>query len=250
MIYLRFQTQGKTRYGVLDGKTVHEIRPDFFSSFRKTGKKYPLSTVTLLAPCQPGKVIAMGLNYVDHAKELRMPLPLQPLFFLKAPSATIGPKEKIVYPPSSKRVDYEAELAVVIGKKAKDITPQQASEYILGYTCFNDVTARDLQDKDGQWSRSKSFDTFAPLGPWIVSDIDPNNLAIETVLNGKTVQRSSTRELIFKIDEIVSFVSQVMTLEPGDVIATGTPPGVGPVKRGDRIKIKIQDIGVLENRIA
>ena len=249
MIYLRFQVNSQSRYGVLEGKTVHEITPHYFGPFKKTGKKFQLSKIRLLAPSQPGKIVAMGLNYLDHAREVKVPIPLQPLIFLKAPSAVIGPDDSIVYPSQARRVDYEAELAIVIRKKAKNISPREAGDYILGYTCFNDVTARDLQSLDGQWARSKSFDTFAPLGPWIVDGIDPNNLRVEAVLNGKVAQRSSTGELIFKIDEIVSFVSQVMTLMPGDVIATGTPPGIGPMSPGDSIKIRIQKIGILSNEV-
>jgi 2-keto-4-pentenoate hydratase/2-oxohepta-3-ene-1,7-dioic acid hydratase in catechol pathway len=250
MIYVRFTAGGKSKFGILDFKTVHEIMPHFYGPFKKTGKKYPLAKVTLLPPCQPGKIVALGLNYQDHAREMKMPIPLEPLLFLKAPSAVIGPAERIVFPEMSRRVEYEAELAIVIKKKAKDVPALLAREYILGYTCFNDVTARDLQKIDGQWARSKSFDTFAPLGPWIVDDIDPQNLKIETQLNGKITQRSSTAELIFKIDEIVAFVSRVMTLLPGDVIATGTPPGVGPMKPGDRVEVRIEKIGSLINTVA
>lgn len=249
MIYLRFEAENHAKYGVLEGKTVHEITPNFYGPFKKTGKKYPLAKVKTLIPTHPGKIIAMGLNYCDHAHELRMPIPLQPLFFLKASSAAIGPDEDIVRPSISKRVDYEAELAIVIKKKGKNISPKKAADYILGYTCFNDVTARDLQDADGQWSRSKSFDTFAPVGPYIVDGIDAANLRIETFVNGKKKQNSNTGELIFKIDEIVAFVSQVMTLMPGDVIATGTPPGVGPLVKGDRVEVRIQKIGSLKNRV-
>lgn len=249
MIYLRFQTGQQSRYGILSGKTIHEITPNYFGPFRKTGKKYPLSEVKLLAPCQPTKIVAMGLNYLNHAKELKLPIPLHPLIFLKPPTAMIGTEEEIIYPPDSKRVDYEAELAVVIAKKTRNVQPHNALKHVLGYTCFNDVTARDLQKMDNQWTRSKSFDTFAPIGPWIVDDIDPHDLAIEAYLNNKVKQRSNTSELIFKIDEIVSFVSKVMTLLPGDVIATGTPPGVGPMLSGDEIKIKIENIGTLTNKV-
>lgn len=249
MIYLRFQVEQQAKYGVVEGKTVYEITPHFYGPCKKTGKKYPLAKVKLLAPCQPSKIVAMGLNYLDHARELRMPIPLQPLIFLKASSALVGPGEQIVLPPQSKRVDYEAELAVVIKKKARNVSARDAAGYILGYTCFNDVTARDLQDADGQWARAKSFDTFAPAGPWIVDDIDAQNLAIETLVNGKVRQRSNTSELIFKIDEMVSFISQVMTLMPGDLIATGTPPGVGPLKPKDTVRVRIQKIGTLQNKV-
>jgi len=203
----------------------------------------------LLAPVVPQKIIAVGLNYKDHAEELNLPIPKEPIIFLKPPSAVIGPGEPIILPAQSNRVDYEAELAVVIKKRAKNIKPEQAKEYILGYTCFNDVTARDLQAKDGQWSRAKSFDTFAPLGPWIETELEPGNLKIQALLNGKVVQDSSTSNLIFSVPELVSFISQIMSLFPGDVIATGTPSGIGPLSAGDEIIIRIQGIGELRNSV-
>ncbi len=249
MRYLRFEAAGRVHYGILEGKTAAEITSNYFGNFKKTGKKFPLSKVRLLAPCHPSKIIAMGLNYIEHARELKMPIPMRPLFFLKAPSALVGTGDAIVRPAVSKRVDYEGELAIVIKKKAKDVIPSKAKEYVLGYTCFNDVTARDLQDLDGQWARSKSFDTFAPIGPWIVDGIDADNLKLETLVNGKVKQRSSTSDLIFKVDEIVSYVSRMMTLMPGDIIATGTPPGVGPLNSGDKVEVRIQKIGVLLNKV-
>lgn len=250
MKYLRFSTDGQSAYGVARGTTVSEITPHFFGPFEKTGRTFPLAKLRLLPPCLPGKIVALGLNYRDHAREMKMPLPAQPLVFLKAPSALIGPGERIVRPAMSRRLEYEGELAIVIGKKAKNVTARRARDYVLGYTCFNDVTARDLQKTDGQWARAKSFDTFAPLGPWIVDGIDPDRLRIETLLNGNTVQRSTTRELIFKVNEIVAFVSRVMTLLPGDVIATGTPPGVGPMRSGDRVEVRIAKVGALVNTVA
>ncbi|MBN1824319.1 MAG: fumarylacetoacetate hydrolase family protein [Endomicrobiales bacterium] len=249
MILLRFEAGGRKRHGMLEKKTVHEIKSDFFSKLSKTGKQYPLSKVKLLAPVEPSKIVAMGLNYIDHARELKMPIPLRPLFFLKAQSAVAGPGDAIVYPEASNQVDYEAELAVVIKKKTRNVSPKEAMGCVLGYTCLNDVTARDLQREDGQWARSKSFDTFSPIGPWIVTGIDPHRLKVETFLNGRKKQSSNTSELIFKIDELVSFVSRVMTLLPGDVISTGTPPGVGPMKPGDRVEVKIEKIGTLRNAV-
>ncbi|MCB4792039.1 MAG: fumarylacetoacetate hydrolase family protein [Elusimicrobia bacterium] len=249
MIYLRFLHDGHIKHGVLLGKTVHEITPNYFVKYKKTGKKYPLKKIKLLAPVQPGKIIALGLNYLEHAQELKMSIPFEPLMFLKAPTSVVGPCDDISYPESSIKVDYEAELAIVIKKKAKNVPEKKVKDYILGYTCFNDVTARDLQKKDGQWTRAKSFDTFAPIGPWIVDDINPGKLKIETYLNGKRCQRSNTSDLIFKIEEIVHFVSTVMTLLPGDVIATGTPPGVGPMKRKDKVEVRIEKIGALKNRV-
>ncbi len=249
MIYLRFEKDGRKKYGVLDNNIIFEITPGYFSKFKKTGKKYKLETVKLLAPAEPTKIIALGLNYQNHAKELKMSIPKEPLIFLKAPSSVIGPDDEIRYPKESERVDYEAELAVVIKKKAKDITADKAPDFILGYTCLNDVTARDLQKIDSQWARSKSFDTFAPMGPWIVSGINPENLHIKTLVNGKILQDFNTRDMIFKVNELVAFISKVMTLLPGDVISTGTPPGVGPLVRGDKVKIRIEKIGELSNTV-
>ncbi|MFH1368359.1 MAG: fumarylacetoacetate hydrolase family protein [Elusimicrobiota bacterium] len=249
MIYVRFEAKKKVRHGILSGNVISEITPDFFSAYKRTGKKYALKNVRLLAPVKPSKIVALGLNYTDHAKELRMPLPLQPLIFLKAPTSVVGPGDCILYPPSSRRVDYEAELAIVIKKKCRNVAAKCALDYVLGYTCLNDVTARDLQSADGQWTRAKSFDTFCPIGPCIVSGINPNNLKIESYVNGEPRQSSNTENLIFKAEEIISFISEIMTLLPGDVIATGTPPGVGPLQRGDKVAVKVQKIGELVNKV-
>ena len=213
------------------------------------GEVLAIEDVELLAPCCPSKIVCVGLNYVEHANELKMKLPDEPILFLKPPSAVIGPGAEIVLPQSSQRVDYEGELGVVIGKRCKAIAADEAKKYILGYTCFNDVTARDLQQKDGQWTRAKSFDTFAPFGPWIAS-IDPANADIETRVNGEVKQSSNTSDLIFGVPKLIEFISQVMTLEPGDVIATGTPPGVGRLEKGDMVEVEIKGIGVLKNRVA
>jgi 2-keto-4-pentenoate hydratase/2-oxohepta-3-ene-1,7-dioic acid hydratase in catechol pathway len=181
--------------------------------------------------------VALGLNYADHATESGLPLPEQPIIFLKPPTAVIGHMDQIVYPAMSQRVDYEAELAVVIGKRARTVSSHEARRYILGYTCGNDVTARDLQQKDGQWTRSKSFDTFCPLGPWIVTDLNPSRLAVTCRVNGQVRQVGNTADMVFKVWDLVSFISRVMTLEPGDVIMTGTPAGVGPLSPGDVVFI-------------
>ena len=209
---------------------------------------YLLDEVELLTPCLPSKIICVGLNYREHARELKMLVPEEPIIFIKPPSSAIGPGGKIIYPLSSKQVDYEGELAVVIAKRSKDISAQIAWKHILGYTCFNDVTARDLQSKDGQWTRAKSFDTFAPIGPWI-ANIDPSEADIKTRINGKVVQDSNTSDLIFSIPELVEFISHIMTLEAGDIIATGTPPGVGPMQKGDIVDIEIEGIGILRNAV-
>jgi 2-keto-4-pentenoate hydratase/2-oxohepta-3-ene-1,7-dioic acid hydratase in catechol pathway len=212
------------------------------------GEELALQDVELLAPCQPTKIVCVGLNYAEHAQELKMELPQEPVIFLKPPSAILGPDGQIVYPASSQQVDYEGELGVVIGKRCKNVPADEAEKYILGYTCFNDVTARDLQRKDGQWTRAKSFDTFASFGPWIAT-IDPAHVDIQTRVNGKAVQKSNTFDLIFEVPELVEFISGVMSLEPGDVIATGTPPGVGPLQKGDVVEVEIEGIGVLKNSV-
>lgn len=204
----------------------------------------------LLAPCVPSKIICVGVNYHDHARELGHTLPAVPLIFLKPPTSVIGPGEAIAYPPYwTQRVDYEAELAVVIGRRARRIRVEDVDEVIFGFTCLNDVTARDLQREDGQWARAKSFDTFCPLGPMIARGLDPSALRIESRVNGQVRQSSCTREMIFGVRELVSFISHVMTLEPGDVIATGTPAGVGPLQPGDVVEIWIDGIGSLKNPV-
>jgi len=208
---------------------------------------YEIEDYRFLPPVKPSKIICVGLNYLDHARELNMEIPEEPVIFLKPPSALIGHEDTIILPNVSKRVDYEGEIAVVIKRRCKNIDRDNAMDYILGYTCFNDVTARDLQSKDGQWTRSKSFDTFAPLGPYVVTEI-PEVLKIETRLNGKVVQKSDTSNLIFDIPTLIEFVSSVMTLERGDVIATGTPSGVGTLKRGDVVEIDVNGL-VLRNYV-
>jgi 2-keto-4-pentenoate hydratase/2-oxohepta-3-ene-1,7-dioic acid hydratase in catechol pathway len=200
-------------------------------------------------PQQPTKIVLVGLNYRDHAKELEMPLPDEPLLFLKPPTALIGPEDSVIYPAQAQRVDYEAELAVVMHDQCKNVEPEEVMEHVAGFTCLNDVTARDLQKKDGQWTRAKSFDTFCPVGPRLVKEIEPNNVKIQSLLNGDLKQDSSTSNFIFSVEALVSFVSHVMTLKPGDIIATGTPSGIGAMQRGDTIEIKIEGVGTLRNYV-
>ena len=197
----------------------------------------------------PTKIIAIGLNYLDHAKELNMEIPEYPLIFMKPPTAVIEDGETIVYPPQTKELHYEGELGIVIGKYARNVSVEEAKDYIAGYTCANDVTARDLQRLDGQWTRSKSFDTFCPLGPRIAKDIDPTNLTIATRVNGVIKQNSNTNQMIFNAFKLVSFISAIMTLLPGDVISTGTPPGVGELRVGDVVEVEIEGIGILRNTV-
>lgn len=249
MKFVRFRNHNQITYGITEGETVRIIDGDPFSNYIKTNETVPLKTVRLLAPCEPSKIVAVGVNYQDHAAEFKKDLPKEPLLFLKPSTAVLDPQEPIRLPSRSRRVDYEAELAVVIRKRTANIAPEETPEFILGYTCINDVTARDLQKEDGQWTRAKGFDTFAPLGPWIVTDLSPDNLKIESYLNGERRQSASTAQLIFKVPSLVSFISQVMSLLPGDVIATGTPAGVGPMKSGDTIEVVIEGIGRLTNPV-
>ncbi|MFQ3675628.1 MAG: fumarylacetoacetate hydrolase family protein [Endomicrobiia bacterium] len=231
--------------------TFEILTNSYFEKYSYTGHKISLSDkkIKFLPPSIPTKIVCLGLNYIDHAKELNMPLPEEPIIFLKPPSAIIGDKEKILFPEQVKRLDYEGELALVIKRKCKNVNEKYSEKYIFGYTCFNDVTARDLQKKDGQWTRAKSFDTFAPLGPYIVSGIDVNNLEIKTFLNDKIVQNSNTKNMIFKVNKVVSFVSKIMTLYAGDIISLGTPPGVGEMFRGDKVTVKIDKIAELTNYV-
>jgi len=245
----RFVHEGKRGFGIVKGGEIAVAEGDMFGEFHATTQVYSLTDVRLRAPTLPSKVVALGLNYRDHAEELNMRVPEEPLIFLKPASAVIGHLDAILYPAVSKRVDYEGELAIVIGKTASKISEAESDKFILGYTCFNDVTARDLQRKDGQWTRSKSFDTFAPMGPWIETELDPCKLKVETFVNGNCKQSSDTSNLVFTPRQLGSFISHVMTLYPGDVIATGTPPGVGPLQVGDTVEVVIEDIGTLANSV-
>jgi len=249
MKIVRYRRQGRVQNGILENDKIKSISGEITADYKLNNQNYDLDEVELIAPCQPGKVVCVGLNYRDHAQELNMELPAEPIIFLKPTSAITGPNSDINYPAMAEQVDYEAELAVVIKDKIKNVTSKEAEEHILGYTCFNDVTARDLQSQDGQWTRAKSFDTFAPLGPVIETDLAVNNLAIKAYKNNELKQESNTEQMIFSIPEIVSFISQVMTLHPEDVIATGTPPGVGEMKSGDRVEVVIEGIGSLQNEL-
>ena len=250
MKIVRFSFGSKIQYGVLKKDIILGICGSPFENFNITGDEFMLGEVELLAPVQPSKIIAVGLNYVDHAHELRMDIPDEPIIFIKSPTALIGPNEKIIYPVMSRQVDYEAELGIVIKDKIKDVSLEKAKEHVLGFTCVNDVTARDLQKKDVQWTRAKSFDTFCPIGPCVETEIDPKNLSIELLLNEEVKQSSNTSNMIFGVYFLVGFISRVMTLFPGDVILTGTPPGVGPMQVGDVVEVRIEGIGTLRNKVA
>jgi len=252
MKYVRFATQdGTTRYGVIQDEMIKLVNGDIFSGHEITDKRYPLEEVKLLAPVEPSKVLCIGLNYVDHAQEFGSPIPPEPLLFLKPSTSVIGPQESIIYPPQTENLHYEAELAIVIGKRAKNVPRDKALEHVFGYTVGNDITARDLQKKDNQWARAKGFDTFCPLGPWIETDVgDPNNLDIMLELNNEIRQKSNTNNLAFKCEDLIEYLSSIMTLLPGDVILTGTPGGIGAMQVGDQVAATIQNIGTLLNTVS
>jgi 2-keto-4-pentenoate hydratase/2-oxohepta-3-ene-1,7-dioic acid hydratase in catechol pathway len=249
MKIVRYAAGNKAEYGIWDGDSVQSLAGTPYHGIKTTGRYHKLNDLKLLPPCTPSKIVALGLNYRRHAEEVKLRLPDEPLIFLKPPTSVIGPEDSIIYPESSRQVDYEGELGVVIKNRIWRVTKEEAMSHILGYTCFNDVTARDLQYKDKQWTRAKGFDTFAPMGPCIETELDPGNLSLETCLNGEIKQRASTSDLIFPIPELVSFISHVMTLLPGDIIATGTTSGIGPMQPGDTVEVKIENIGTLRNYV-
>ena len=230
-----------------DSTTVTPIGGHPFGSFEASGPAVPYADVRLLAPVLPSKIIAVGKNYAAHAKEMGGDVPNEPVIFLKPSTSVIGPGDRIALPEQSERVEHEAELAVVISRLCSEVPIKRVTEVILGYTCANDVTARDLQQLDGQWTRGKGFDTFCPLGPWIETDLDPTDLAISCRVNGELRQDARTSDLERGVEELVAWISNVMTLLPGDVILTGTPAGVGPVVSGQRVEVEIEGIGILSN---
>ncbi len=251
----RFMKDDVEMWGVVEDGAVFAVEKGPFDrhppvGLKRTGESLRLDEARLLPPCAPSKVVAIGLNYRAHAAEFNKPVPEEPMLILKPSTAVIGHGGEIVYPSHmSRRVDYEGELALVIGKRAKDVPVERAGEYILGYTCFNDVTARDLQAKDVQYTRAKGFDTFACVGPWIETEMDPTDARIETRLNGEKRQDASTGDMIFDVFTVLSFVSRVMTLLPGDIITTGTPSGIGRMKPGDIVEVSIGGIGSLRNTV-
>jgi 2-keto-4-pentenoate hydratase/2-oxohepta-3-ene-1,7-dioic acid hydratase in catechol pathway len=265
----RFAIGDDVRYGVVDsesdsgsdsrngtsaaGLTIAEVSGHPFgpaAEITLTGARYPVDDVRLLAPVLPSKIVAIGRNYLEHARELGNEPPEEPLIFLKPSTAVIGPADAIVRPDQlSQRVDYEGELAIVFGRLCRDVPPARVPEVIFGYTCANDVTARDLQASDGQWARAKGFDTFCPLGPWIETDMDASDVQLTTAVNGEVKQDSRTSLLIHGIATLVSYVTSVMTILPGDVLLTGTPAGVGPLVAGDSVSVSIEGIGTLTNRV-
>jgi 2-keto-4-pentenoate hydratase/2-oxohepta-3-ene-1,7-dioic acid hydratase in catechol pathway len=250
MKFLRCLYDGKDYCGLLENDSVKLLSSNFLDGDYKTLQEVNISNVKILPPVLASKIIGIGLNYNDHIQEMKDEKPSVPKMFIKPSSTVIATQEPIIYPKHmSKRVDYEGELGVVIGKVCKNVSVSQAKDYIFGYTIINDVTARDLQSIDGQWTRAKGFDTFAPVGPFVETQVDPMNLKITTKLNGTVKQNSNTSYMIFNVYELVSFISQIMTLYPGDLIASGTPSGVGPVEPGDTVEIEIENIGKLINPV-
>ncbi len=247
MRLVRFLRDGIAAWGVLKGEWIVELGGTAVPHIAAATVEHPAEAAQFLAPCLPSKVVAVGLNYRDHAGELGMDVPDEPILFLKPPTTVVGPGDAIIFPAMSGQVDYEAELGLVIRDRTRSVSPAEVKSHILGYTCANDVTARDLQRKDGQWTRAKGFDTFCPVGPWIETDLDPADLLVESYLNGARRQSSRTSQFIFTIERLVSFISHVMTLEPGDLIITGTPAGIGPMRPGDEVEVRIEGIGSLKN---
>lgn len=251
MRIVRYQTQEskKARYGWLLDEKVGEISGNPFGRYRRSEALTPLADVNLLPPTEPTKIICVGRNYVEHAKELGNEVPKVPLIFMKPPSSIIPSGGTIFLPPQSVQVEHEGELVAVIGKRGKHITAAHARKHIYGYTIGNDVTARDLQKSDGQWTRAKGFDTFCPFGPWIDTEFDPADAVITCRVNGQMRQMASTRDMVFNVSMLVAYISSIMTLEPGDLIFTGTPSGVGELKDGDEVTVEIEGLGMIKNKV-
>lgn len=253
MKIFRILHNGSGRYAIGDDRsarlTLASSPEELMSAREGSGAEIDIADATLLAPVLPGKIVAVGRNYADHARELGNEVPSEPILFLKPPSSLLDPGRDIEFPAQSERVDFEGELALVIGRRARRISPDQWRSFVLGFTCANDVTARDLQKKDVQFTRGKGFDTFCPLGPALVTNLDPADLEITTRLNGEVRQSGRTSQMIFAPGVLLEFVTAIMTLEPGDVVLTGTPAGVGPMSPGDVVEVEVEGIGVLRNRV-
>ena len=251
MKYVRFFTpDGNVRYGILDNDFVTPFAGSWYEGDTEDSVRYALDDIRLLCPVEFSKAVCIGLNYARHAEELEMQKPAAPVVFIKPYTCAIGPEDEIIHPAMSQRIDFEAELAVVMGRDAKNVPIADAYTYVLGYTIANDVTARDLQEKGGQWTICKGFDTFLPMGPYISDEIDPENVLIESFVNGEPRQKGNTRDMIFDIPHLISYISSVMTLKKGDVILTGTPKGIGGMEKGDVVECVIEGLGRLRNRNA
>ncbi len=249
MKIVRFERDGKLYYGAIHEDRVVALGGNVYDKVVPTSRDFPLKKVNLKIPILPGKIICLGLNYTDHAEEMGVPMPEEPEVFFKPQTSVIGNHDPIVCPKESQMVHYEAELGIVIRKKTYRVKQDKALDHILGYICLNDVTARDLQAKANQWGRAKGFDTFCPIGPCVETELDTSDIKVQALLNDKVVQDSTTANMFFKVPQIIEFLSAGMTLMPGDIIATGTPPGVGRIKKGDKIVIRIEGIGDLVNPV-
>jgi 2-keto-4-pentenoate hydratase/2-oxohepta-3-ene-1,7-dioic acid hydratase in catechol pathway len=238
-----------SKYGWIHENQVGDIQGSLFGEYRRREAKTPLAEVMLAAPCEPSKILCVGRNYIEHAKEMGNEVPKVPLIFMKPPSSIISNGDAILLPPQSSQVEHEAELVVVIGKKARNVTTDEAKQYVFGYTIGNDVTARDLQKIDGQWTRAKGFDTFCSFGPWIDTEFDPSDAVVTCRVNGQMRQMASTRDMVFNVGTLIAYISSVMTLEPGDLIFTGTPSGVGQLRNGDVVDVEIEGLGKLSNPV-
>lgn len=249
MKYVRFQGDNGPRWGVVEGEQVKTLTGAPYEGLEYDGGSVPLAECRLLAPCTPTKIVCVGKNYAEHAREMGAEPPGFPVLFLKGLNALNRPDGEICPPDFVQRLDYEGELGVVIRRRATKIAPEAYQDYVLGYTCLNDVTARDVQKHDGQWTRGKSMDGFCPVGPWVVDDVDPAGLSLTTRVNGQVVQQGNTSDFITTVPQLLAFITASMTLEPGDVVATGTPAGIGPMRAGDVVEVDISHIGVLRNTV-
>jgi 2-keto-4-pentenoate hydratase/2-oxohepta-3-ene-1,7-dioic acid hydratase in catechol pathway len=250
MLICRYAATDGPSFGIVENDAVYALRGDMFTEMRERGARVgSLHDLTLLPPTVPSKIVCVGRNYAAHAKELGNEVPEEPLLFFKPPSALIGHGEAIRLLPQMGKVDHEAELAVVIGREAHNVLASEASNYVLGYTCANDVSDRDFQKKDGQWTRAKGFDTFCPLGPWINTTLDPHDVAVLCSVNGEPRQIGRTSQLIFDIPSLIAYISAIMTLMPGDLVLTGTPAGVGAITSGDVVEVSVEGIGELRNPV-
>ncbi len=246
----RIEVGGNARWGLIQGELVTLLRGAPWSDAAPLGGAVPLTGARLLPPCEPTKIVAVGLNYRAHAAEMGKPLPDEPLLFLKSPGALLAPGGDVLLPPDCAQVEHEGELALVIGRTARQVRPEEALQFVLGYTCLDDVTARDIQRREKVYARAKGYDTFCPVGPWLETDIpDPQNLVLTLRVNGVARQHSSTADMIHPVAEIIAFVSRIMTLYPGDLLTTGTPPGVGPLAAGDTVEVEISGIGTLTHQV-
>ncbi|MEU2790788.1 fumarylacetoacetate hydrolase family protein [Streptomyces sp. NPDC007100] len=245
----RFSIDGNVGFGVLDGDDIDVIKGHPFAEFERSGHKVPLEKVRLLPPVLPNKVVAVGRNYAEHARELDNAVPDVPVTFFKPSTSVVGPGDPVVYPSFSQEVHHEAELAVVIGRMCREVPRERVKDVVLGYTCANDITARDVQKREGQWARAKGFDTSCPLGPWVETELDPSDLTIMCTVNGEQRQLGRTSEMIRSVEDLIVHITEAMTLLPGDVVLTGTPAGVGPLQDGDEVAVHIEGIGTLTNKV-